>query len=183
MQIEVVVADIFEVEADALVNPANKQATLWFGSHINERVRKLGGRDVVRERKRKGAVQLGEVVVTGAGRLPFRYIIHAAIMDLYDFNPLFLLKLGRRTSDEVLEKATRSALLAADALAIETVVFPPMAAGIGAMPDAQCAQIMLKEVFAFAEKRPSSSLTRVLFACLNPQTATTFREVLSTMAS
>ncbi len=39
MPIEITESDIFNVEADALVNPANRQPSLFWDSHINERMR------------------------------------------------------------------------------------------------------------------------------------------------
>jgi len=73
LQIEIINADIFSV--DAIVNPANKQASLWFGSHINEFLRKKGGKHIINERKEKGDINLGEAISTRAGNLPYKYVI------------------------------------------------------------------------------------------------------------
>jgi O-acetyl-ADP-ribose deacetylase (regulator of RNase III) len=64
MNIEIVNADIFSVKVEAIVNPANKQASLWFGSHINETIRTTAGKRVIAERKEKGNINLGEAVFT-----------------------------------------------------------------------------------------------------------------------
>jgi O-acetyl-ADP-ribose deacetylase (regulator of RNase III) len=51
IQIEIYRGDILSIPSDAIVNPANRQASMWFGSHINEVIRKRGGKKVVEERK------------------------------------------------------------------------------------------------------------------------------------
>jgi O-acetyl-ADP-ribose deacetylase (regulator of RNase III) len=156
MNIEIVNADIFSVKVEAIVNPANKQASLWFGSHINDRIRKTAGKSVIKERKEKGDINLGDAVFTSGGNLPVKYIIHAAILDMFDFNPLFLLKLKQRTKDEVLKNATINSLKIADKLKIASLAFSPMGAGIGAMKMEKCAKIMLLEMVNFISSKTSS---------------------------
>jgi len=60
---------------------------------------------------------MGDAVLPSAGDLEgFTPLIHAAVLDKYDMNPLFLLKLKERTPESVLRSATRRSLeLAADA--------------------------------------------------------------------
>jgi len=163
LQIEINNTNILSVTVDAIVNPANKQASLWFGSHINELVRKKGGKQIVNDRKEKGEINLGEAVSTHAGNLPYKYVIHAAILDIYDFNPLFLLKIRQRTSDDVLRNATISSLRIADDLKIESVAYSPMGAGIGAMKMEKCANIMLQEMLNFQTAYNNDILKKIIF--------------------
>jgi len=163
LKIEINNTDIFSVSVDAIVNPANKQAHLWLGSHINEIVRKKGGKQVVNERKEKGDIKLGEAVSTHAGNLSCKYIIHAAILDMYDFNPLFLLKIRQRTSDNVLRNATISSLQIADKLKIESIAYSPMGTGIGAMKMEKCANIMLQEIINFQMTYNNDMLKKIIF--------------------
>jgi O-acetyl-ADP-ribose deacetylase len=176
LRIEVMLGDIFDAGVDAIVNPANRQPSLRFGSHINERIRKNAGPDVVRERREKGPIALGEAVYTTAGRLPFRYIIHAAVLDLYDLNPLFLLRLRRRTTDDVLHRATARALLLAAGLQVRSVAFSPMGAGVAGMPMRTCAQIMLDETMRFAVSHCGVTLERVVFVVQTPRDRDVFEE-------
>ena len=164
--IEIVQSNIFEVEADALVNPANRQVDLGWGSHVSELVVKNGGPSIQQNRTKLGAIELGESVVTGGGNLPFKHIIHSAVLDKYDFNPLFLLKLRQRTSDETLTKAMASALKCAADLGIGSVVFSPMGAGIGGMKTCKCAGIMVDGARLAREAGVISSDLRVLIAVL-----------------
>jgi O-acetyl-ADP-ribose deacetylase (regulator of RNase III) len=166
IQIEIYRGDILSIPSDAIVNPANRQASMWFGSHINEIIRKKGGQKVVEERKKRGDIELGEAVSTSGGNLPHRYIIHTAILDMYDFNPLFLLKIKQRTSDETLKNAMVNSLNMAENLKIKSVVYSLMGSGIGAMRVDKCAKIMLTEMINFQAKSANSTLEKIYLCVL-----------------
>ena len=78
VKIEIVEGDITGVSADALVNAANNY--LWMGAGVAGAIKKAGGTDIEDEAVRKGPIAVGTVVETGAGRLPVKFIIHAAVM-------------------------------------------------------------------------------------------------------
>ncbi|MBF0539853.1 MAG: macro domain-containing protein [Nitrospirae bacterium] len=167
MEIEIYFGDIFICQADAIVNPANIQTSLNFGSHISQKIKKNGGSLVINERKQKGTINLGDAVYTSGGNLHFRYIIHAAILDMYDFNPLFLLKIRYRTSGEVLRNATLNSLIVASELKIKSIVFSLMGSGIGGMPIKKCAEIMLNEIISYFNINKGTILNKVIFAIKN----------------
>lgn len=170
--IEVHEGDVFELEGvDALVVPANKQLTLGWGTHVAEAVARRAGPAVEREARaaHPRGIALGDAILTGPGDLTgFRHLIHAAVLDKYDFNPLFLLRLRERTSPATLTAATRNALSLAAGAGLRSLAFTPMGAGIGGMDDAKCARLMLAEV-------RTADLDRIVFACKKPKTAAAFR--------
>lgn len=183
MRLEVVVGDATEVEGtDALVLPANKQLTLGWGSHLAEKVAKLAGREVEAEAlaSHPEGIELGEAALTGAGGLAprFRHLIHAAVLDKYDFNPLFLLRLRERTSEATLRGACASSFRLASEAGLTSVVLTAMGAGIGGMRLAKCARILIEEARAFAAAQPEASLQRVVFACYRERQARVFRSAL-----
>lgn len=176
MDYEVVTADATALEGiEALVIPANRQLTLDWGSHVAEAVRAKAGPEPEREAlaRHPQGVALGEAVLTGAGRLTnFRRLIHAAVLDKYDFNPLFLLRLRCRTSPETLRAATRAALAEAVQGGVASLVFTPMGAGIGGMSDARCAEVMGAELRAHPAGGP---VRRIVVACRKPKSARAFQ--------
>ena len=183
MRLEVVVGDATEVEgAEALVLPANKQLTLGWGSHLAEKVMKLAGREVEAEAlaSHPEGIELGQAILTGAGGLAprFRHLIHAAVLDKYDFNPLFLLRLRERTSEATLRGACADSLRLAHEAGLASVVLTAMGAGIGGMRLAKCARILVEEVRAFAAAQPESALERVIFACYRERQARVFRTAI-----
>lgn len=157
MRLEVFRGSLLDVPGvEALVVPANRQLTLGWGSHVAEDVARRAGAGVEAEALRwaeehLGAkagegIALGEASVSSGGRLPCRHLIHAAVLDKYDFNPLFLLRLRQRTSDETLRKATQASLARVKELGLRSLAFSLMGAGIGGMPAGKCAAILVGEI-------------------------------------
>lgn len=165
---------VFDVpDTDALVVPANKQLDLRWGSHIAETVWKHGGPKIEAEARQDaasrygsqdGGIALGEAVVTWGGLLPVPWLIHAAILDKYDLNLLFLMRLRQRTSSDTLRKAVTASLAIADEIEARTIACSPMGAGIGAMPIDCCARIIREQVEAYTQSMPLGSLQRVVIA-------------------
>ncbi len=138
VRIRVIQGDITEVEADAIVNAANNH--LWMGAGVAGAIRRKGGKGVEDEAMKKGPIPVGEAVVTSAGKLKAKYVIHAAVMgqDL-------------KTSEEYIKDATLNSLKRAEELKIESVAFPAFGTGVGGFPVERCAQIMLDQVRDFSE--------------------------------
>ncbi len=76
--ISVVHADITQLAVDAIVNAANSE--LWMGGGVAGAIKRAGGTVIEQEAMAKGPIPVGEAVVTSAGRLPCRHVIHAATM-------------------------------------------------------------------------------------------------------
>lgn len=143
MSIEIVQGDIFAISADAMVVPANCQPDMYWGSHIAEQVNKLATDAVKQAREAQGTIALGDSCITKGDGTPFAYLVHSAVLDKYDFNPLFLLRLRQRTSDETLQAAVVSMQREiADYDAIKRVVISAMGAGIGGMNYTKCIEII-----------------------------------------
>ena len=101
----------------------------------------------------QGPVEPGECVVTSAGRLRARYVIHAAVMgqDL-------------KTSARLVDRATRNALGLADAYRLESIAFPAFGTGVGGFPLEECARIMIAAIRSHATPAtPLRVVRRVLF--------------------
>jgi len=130
--IEVLEADITALEVDAVVNAANNH--LWMGGGVAGAIKRKGGAEIEAEAVRQGPLAVGESVVTGAGSLPARYVIHAAVMgqDL-------------QTDADNIRRATQTALERAKELGVETVAFPALGTGVGGFPVAEAARIMIGE--------------------------------------
>jgi len=71
--------DITTLKVDAIVNAANNK--FWMGGGVAGAIKRKGGKVIEREAVAQGPKPVGEVVATGAGSLPGKYIIHAAVME------------------------------------------------------------------------------------------------------
>ena len=149
IKIEVCRGDITRLELDALVNAANNR--LWMGGGVAGALKRAGGKEIETEALSKGPIPIGEAVVTGAGKLKARYIIHAAVMgqDL-------------QTDAEKIRQATKNSLLRADEFGIKSIAFPALGTGVGGFPLDECAKIMISQVLEYSTGK--TNLERVVFA-------------------
>lgn len=163
LEIEVVQGDITEVDCDAIVNAANNH--LWMGAGVAGAIKRRGGAEIEAEAIAKGPIPVGEAVVTSAGRLRARYVIHAAAMgqDLH-------------TDATKIQSATRAALRIAEELGLKTIAFPALGTGVGGFAVADCARLMLDVVRAHREV----SLTKVAFVLFDRSAFEQFRAVAAT---
>jgi O-acetyl-ADP-ribose deacetylase len=162
VELEVREGDIAAIEADAVANAANDR--LWMGAGVAGALKRAGGAEIEREAIAAGPIPLGRAVVTGAGRLPARYVIHGAVMgqDL-------------RTDASLVRATTRSCLALADELGCATLALPAFGTGVGGFPLDECARIMVAEARAFA----GSSLRRVTFAVFGAAARAAFARALT----
>jgi O-acetyl-ADP-ribose deacetylase (regulator of RNase III) len=138
LNIEVREGDISLIEADALVNAANNH--FWMGAGVAGALKRAGGEEIEEQAVVQGPVPVGEVVVTKAGRLKARYVIHAAVMgqDL-------------RTSAPAIKKATENSLKRADELGCKSIALPALGTGVGGFSLTECARLMISAVRDYAE--------------------------------
>ncbi|MDR1887367.1 MAG: macro domain-containing protein, partial [Prevotellaceae bacterium] len=77
-KIEIIEGDITKIDVDAIVNAAN--SSLLGGGGVDGAIHRAGGSAILKEckqiRARQGSCKTGEAVITGAGKLPSRYVIH-----------------------------------------------------------------------------------------------------------
>lgn len=133
IRLRVVEGDICDREVEAIVNAANNE--LWMGGGVAGAIKRRGGPEIEREAVAKGPISIGESVVTSAGKLKARHVIHAAVM-------------GRdlRTDAAKIAAATRSALARAKDLGLTSIAFPALGTGVGGFPLEECARIMRQAI-------------------------------------
>lgn len=150
-EIKVIHEDITELKVDAIVNAANNK--LVMGGGVAGAIRKKGGKVIEDEAVKLGPIKIGEAVVTGAGGLPCKFVIHAATMGM-DF-----------ATDEVkIRDSARNALSCAEKLKINSVAFPALGCGVGGFAHLACAKIMAQEVFRHL--REGKSCLKEIIICL-----------------
>ncbi len=147
--VEVLDTDITALEVDAIANAANTD--LAHGGGVAGAISRAGGPEVQRESDKKAPIGLGEAVETTAGEMPSRWVIHAATMHL-----------GGPTSEDIIRRATASALAKADGLGAKSLALVAFGTGVGGFPLADAARIEVEEVRRHLEQ--GSALERVVFA-------------------
>ena len=132
-RIELWNGDICDLEVDAIVNAAN--LSLWMSTGISGEIKRAGGDEIEFAAVRQAPVPLGDAVVTPAGTLAARVIIHAVSLDR-----------DRRTSAEVIDRAVRSAFARARELRLRSIAFPAMGTGVGGFPLDESARVTVAAV-------------------------------------
>lgn len=132
-RIELWNGDICDLEVDALVNAAN--LSLWMSTGVAGEIKRAGGDAIEFAAVRQAPVPLGEAIVTPAGRLAARVVIHAVSLDR-----------DRRTSAATIDRAVRSAMARAREIRVASIAFPAMGTGVGGFPLEEAARVTVVAV-------------------------------------
>ena len=157
--------DITQEQVDAIVNAANER--LQHGGGVAGAIVRAGGEVIQEESNRIGHVPTGQAAVTGAGRLPARYVIHAVGPIWRDHTP--------EEADRLLASAVQSSLQRAGELGIASVAFPAISAGIYGFPRERCAQVMLSAIEDYFAENAQSCIQEVRLVLFDTPTLEAFR--------
>ncbi len=151
--------DITEQETEAIVNAAN--SCLILGAGVAGAIRSKGGPAIQEACDAIGGTQVGTAVITCAGNLPAKYVIHAV-------GPV----MGEGNEDTKLAGATRCALQIAAENKLKSITFPAISSGIFGFPLERCAAIMIRGSIDFLQTAPS--LQEIRFCLWDEKAYTTF---------
>jgi len=140
MKIKVLNLDATEFEADAIVNPANSYG--YMGGGLAGALKKVGGQEIELEAVSCAPIPLGYAIMTTAGKLRYRKVIHAPTME----QPAGL------TNIAIVKEAVTAALQCADEAGIKRLAIPGMGTGVGEIPKNKAAAAILEAVINFEPK-------------------------------
>ncbi len=154
-------ADITKLTADAIVNAAN--STLLGGGGVDGAIHRAGGPSILAECERIvakiGRLPAGKAVMTTAGRMPAKYVIHTV-------GPVW--SGGRRGEAETLASAYRESIRIADENSVATIAFPSISTGAYRYPVNEAAKVAIKSVAGALAK--TSFVREVRFALFDSST-------------
>ncbi|MGB4775792.1 MAG: O-acetyl-ADP-ribose deacetylase [Daejeonella sp.] len=156
--IEVLKGDITRIYADAIVNAAN--TSLLGGSGVDGAIHRIGGKRILEEcqiiRNKQGGCRVGEAVITTAGKLPAKFVIHTV-------GPVW--NNGNNNEENLLSLAYTNSLKLALENQIETIAFPSISTGIYHFPKNKAAEIAIKTVESFLTT--TDAIKKVIFVCFD----------------
>ena len=123
MQLQTVNGDLLDQDVDVIVNAWNRNIIPWWlllPQGVSGAIKKRGGYAPFRELGKLGPIPLGGAVITGAGKLPFKSIIHVAGISMW-----------WRSSERSIRDSTRNAVALAAERDFESLAFPLIGAGTG----------------------------------------------------
>ena len=162
-RIELWNGDICDLEVDAIVNAAN--LSLWMATGVGGAIKRAGGDSIEFAAVRQAPVELGGAIVTTAGTLAARAVIHAVSLDR-----------DRRTSGPVIASAVRSAMARAREIGARSVAFPALGTGVGGFPLDEAAQVTVETVRSELDASPA--IEHVVFALRGAVAYEAFRVAL-----
>ena len=132
-QLDLVEGELLAQEVEVLVNPANEDLRLDDG--IGPQLLEEGGPSIQEECDRVGGAAVGTAVMTGAGELSVKHVIHAV-------GPHY----GEAEADRKLSSAVRSSLALAERHGMVSIALPTISAGDRGFPMDRTARITLTEI-------------------------------------
>jgi O-acetyl-ADP-ribose deacetylase (regulator of RNase III) len=166
MELEVLQADVTTLEVDAIANAANTR--LMHGGGVAAAISRAGGPEIQRESDERAPIGLGEAVETTAGRMPARWVIHAATMEL-----------GGPTSAEAIARATSATLARAEELGARSLALVAFGTGVGGFPLEEAARLMAGAVREHQQAvGDDGSLERLVFAVHGDEAERAFRDAV-----
>lgn len=140
MKPKIITGDLLDQKVDVIVNAWNRNLIPWWlllPQGVSGAIKRKAGLAPFRELGKHGVLALGQAVMTGAGRLDYKGIIHVA-----GINHAWL------PSERSVRLSTRNALSLADASGIRSIAFPLIGSGTGGMSQAKVLELMTQEVEA-----------------------------------
>ena len=165
--IEIISGDITKVRVDAIVNAAN--SSLMGGGGVDGAIHRAGGPAIVDEcRKivaRQGGCPAGQAVITTAGKLPARFVIHTV-------GPVWTG--GDNNERKLLADCYRNSLMLAVENGCKSVAFPNISTGVYGFPKDEAAKISVKTVIDYLLK--TNKIDKVYFVCYDEENEVLVRE-------
>lgn len=144
--------NLLKQQVDAIVNSWNRNIIPWWlllPQGVSGAIKKSAGKEPFRELARHGSIALGQAVITTAGRLPFKAIIHVAGINLL-----------WRASEFSIRQSVANAVALAESAHFKSIAFPAIGAGSGGFDVGQSLELMTDEL---ARVNPTIEVTLVRY--------------------
>ncbi len=167
--IKVIQGDITKIKVDAIVNAAN--TSLLGGGGVDGAIHREGGKTILEEcvkiRDKQGGCKVGEAVITTAGNLPAKFVIHTV-------GPIW--NGGNESEEQLLSNAYRNSLQLAIDNNVQTISFPNISTGVYHFPKDKAANIALSTVIDYL--KPDHTIKDVIFVCFDQENYDIYQALL-----
>ncbi len=157
-RIKLIQGDITSLKVDAIVNAAN--SSLLGGGGVDGAIHKAGGNQILLECKEiikeHGRCPNGHAVITNAGKLPAKFVIHTVGPVWYG---------GNNNEEEELRNSYRNSLELAVKHGLKTIAFPNISTGVYRFPKKEAAKIAVSELKIFLTN--NQTIEQIIFICFN----------------
>lgn len=158
VKLKAIQGDITTIKCDAVVNAAN--TSLLGGGGVDGAIHRAGGKQILEDcRKiiaRQGGCKVGEAVITSAGNMPAKFVIHTV-------GPVW--NGGVKDEEQKLANCYQNSLKIALENNCKTIAFPNISTGIYKFPKDRAAKIAIQTVNEFLSKE--KNIEEVIFVCFD----------------
>lgn len=169
MLLELIHGDITKIKVDAIVNAAN--TSILGGGGVDGAIHRAGGKVILEEcvtiRNRQGGCKVGEAVITTAGKLSAKFVIHTV-------GPAW--NGGNNNEEKLLYSAYTNSLKIAVNNQIQTIAFPNISTGIYRFPKKIAAKVAIDSVTNFS--LTSNDIKKVIFVCFDSENYNIYKSLL-----
>ena len=159
-RIELIKGDITKIKVDAIVNAAN--SSLLGGGGVVGAIHRAGGPAILEECRniiaKQGSCKTGEAVITTAGNLPAKFVIHTV-------GPVW--NGGRKDEASLLAACYQNSLNLAIKHNLTSIAFPNISTGVYGYPKKDAASIALNTVMVYLKQ--DTSISKVYFVCFDEE--------------
>jgi len=167
--IELIKGNITKIQVDAIVNAAN--TSLLGGGGVDGAIHKAGGKAILEDcqkiRSKQGGCKVGEAVITTAGKLPAKFVIHTVGPVWND---------GKSNEENLLMLAYCNSLKLALENEVKSISFPNISTGIYKFPKEKAAKIAIKTVSDLLTT--PNKIETVFFVCFDVENFNIYKEFL-----
>jgi O-acetyl-ADP-ribose deacetylase (regulator of RNase III) len=168
MIIEILKTDITEVKVDAIVNAAN--TSLLGGGGVDGAIHRKGGKQILEEcraiRNKQGGCSVGEAVITSAGDLPSKFVIHTV-------GPVW--NGDKEEKKALLANCYSNSLNLALENNLKTIAFPNISTGIYHFPKNIAAEIALEKIRNYEN---IEKFEKIIFVCFDDENYELYKNLL-----
>ena len=169
-RIHVLQGDITQLAVDVIVNAAN--SSLMGGGGVDGAIHRAAGPELLeacqKVRRQQGECPTGHAVITIAGNLPARAVIHTV-------GPVW--RDGEHNEDQLLHDAYLNSLKLAQANGYKSIAFPAISTGVYGFPRAAAAEIAVKTVSDFITRHALPE--QIYFVCYDEENASLYNRLLT----
>lgn len=167
MNIKLIQGDITKIAVDAIVNAAN--TSLLGGGGVDGAIHRAGGKEILDEcikiRNKQGGCNVGEAVITTAGNLPSKYVIHTV-------GPVWN---GDKEEKKILlANCYKNCIKIAENNGLKSIAFPNISTGIYHFPKDVAAKIAIEIIKSF----DFNSIEEVIFVCFDEENYNLYKNLI-----
>ena len=163
-------ADITQVTVEAIVNAANQR--LLGGAGVDGAIHKAGGPSIMAQcdqiRADQGGCPTGQAVMTTAGNLPAKKVIHTV-------GPIY--SGGSERESQLLSQCYLNSMKLAEKHALKSLSFPNISTGVYGYPKHEAAKLALTTVSTYLA-RPKCAIKQVVFVCFDDENYSIYLQLI-----